>query len=315
MITPPVAVCWVSVVTALARPKSATLTRPPDDSSAIRTFSGLMSRWTTPARWAAASAETTGSSSASGLGRRHRGLGADHVAQGVTGDQLHHQVEGAALDVRVLALVEDVDDVRVREPGGGAGLALEPVGERGVVAEAAVHGLDRAHAVETDVDGLVDGGHATACDAATDPVAPVEEVPGQGVGERGAARVGARVVLHVDPPSPVGEVARRGHPTDGGRSARVTALPARRGRYSCEQILTRIAILVSTTTDMNSTRPYTMTTRARAVEETRARIIDACVALHGERPVTDIALDDIAGRAGVSVQTVLRHFGSRAGPG
>ncbi len=73
------------------------------------------------------------------------------------------------------------------------------------------------------------------------------------------------------------------------------------------------AILVSTTTDMNTTRPYTMTTRARAVEETRARIIDACVALHGERPVTQIGLDDVAGRAGVSVQTVLRHFGSRSG--
>lgn len=56
-----------------------------------------------------------------------------------------------------------------------------------------------------------------------------------------------------------------------------------------------------------------MTTRARTVEETRARIIDACVSLHGERPVTDIGLDDVAGRAGVSVQTVLRHFGSRAG--
>jgi len=56
-----------------------------------------------------------------------------------------------------------------------------------------------------------------------------------------------------------------------------------------------------------------MTARARAVEETRARIIDACVALHGERPVTDIGLDDVAARASVSVQTVLRHFRSRAG--
>jgi AcrR family transcriptional regulator len=65
--------------------------------------------------------------------------------------------------------------------------------------------------------------------------------------------------------------------------------------------------------DMNTTRPYTMTTRARAVEETRLRIIAAGVSLHGERPVTEIGLDDIAGRAGVSVQTVLRHFGSRAG--
>jgi AcrR family transcriptional regulator len=64
---------------------------------------------------------------------------------------------------------------------------------------------------------------------------------------------------------------------------------------------------------MNTTRTYTMTARARAVEENRARILDACVALHGERPVTEIGLDDIAARAGVSVQTVLRHFGSRAG--
>jgi AcrR family transcriptional regulator len=64
---------------------------------------------------------------------------------------------------------------------------------------------------------------------------------------------------------------------------------------------------------MNTTRTYTMTARARAVEETRARILDACVALHGERPVTEIGLDDIAARAAVSVQTVLRHFGSRAG--
>jgi AcrR family transcriptional regulator len=64
---------------------------------------------------------------------------------------------------------------------------------------------------------------------------------------------------------------------------------------------------------MKTSRPYTMTTRARGVEETRGRIIDACVALHGERPVTEIGLDDVASRAGVSVQTVLRHFGSRAG--
>ena len=43
------------------------------------------------------------------------------------------------------------------------------------------------------------------------------------------------------------------------------------------------------------------------------KILDACVDLHGERPVSEIGLDDIAARAGVSVQTVLRHFGSRAG--
>ncbi len=60
--TPWVAVCWVSALTALASPKSATLTRP---SSAMSTFSGLTSRCTRPARWAAASAESTGSITAS----------------------------------------------------------------------------------------------------------------------------------------------------------------------------------------------------------------------------------------------------------
>ena len=64
---------------------------------------------------------------------------------------------------------------------------------------------------------------------------------------------------------------------------------------------------------MNSTRSYTMTARARSVEQTRTRILDATFALHSERLAGDIALDDIADRAGVSVQTVLRHFGNRDG--
>lgn len=64
---------------------------------------------------------------------------------------------------------------------------------------------------------------------------------------------------------------------------------------------------------MNDKRTYTMTSRARAVEETRRRILAASAELHGERLVADIGLDDIADRAGVSVQTLLRHFGSRSG--
>lgn len=64
---------------------------------------------------------------------------------------------------------------------------------------------------------------------------------------------------------------------------------------------------------MNTKRAYTMTRRAQAVEETRSRILDACIDLHGERLASDIGLDDVAGRAGVTVQTLLRHFGSRAG--
>ena len=57
-------VVTVSVLVSIARasPKSATLTRPSSPSS---TFSGLTSRWTSPAPWAAARARRTGSSSAS----------------------------------------------------------------------------------------------------------------------------------------------------------------------------------------------------------------------------------------------------------
>ncbi|HQV81922.1 MAG TPA: TetR/AcrR family transcriptional regulator [Ornithinibacter sp.] len=61
------------------------------------------------------------------------------------------------------------------------------------------------------------------------------------------------------------------------------------------------------------TRTYRMTARARAVEETRGRILDAVLLLHEQRLSADISLADVADEAGVSVQTVLRHFGSREG--
>ncbi|GAA4406966.1 hypothetical protein GCM10023168_22500 [Fodinibacter luteus] len=56
-----------------------------------------------------------------------------------------------------------------------------------------------------------------------------------------------------------------------------------------------------------------MTARARAVQETRERVLDAVVSLHEQRLSSDISLADVAADAGVSVQTVLRHFGSREG--
>ena len=55
-----------------------------------------------------------------------------------------------------------------------------------------------------------------------------------------------------------------------------------------------------------------MRARAEATEETRRRIIEAAIALYYERPGPDSTLEDIAERASVSVQTLLRHFGSRA---
>lgn len=64
---------------------------------------------------------------------------------------------------------------------------------------------------------------------------------------------------------------------------------------------------------MKSTRSYTQSARAEATARTRARILDATFALAHEKLSLKIVLTDVAERAGVSVQTILRHFGTRDG--
>jgi AcrR family transcriptional regulator len=54
-----------------------------------------------------------------------------------------------------------------------------------------------------------------------------------------------------------------------------------------------------------------MGVRAATTAETRRRILRAVLDLHVERFHDQITLEDVARRAGVTVQTVLRHFGSR----
>jgi AcrR family transcriptional regulator len=56
-----------------------------------------------------------------------------------------------------------------------------------------------------------------------------------------------------------------------------------------------------------------MRARAEAAEQTRQRILRAAGDLFWEKLTLEITLDDVAERAGVSVQTVLRQFGSRDG--
>jgi AcrR family transcriptional regulator len=56
-----------------------------------------------------------------------------------------------------------------------------------------------------------------------------------------------------------------------------------------------------------------MRARATAVDETRLRILAATRDLGLETMSLEIVLRDVAERADVSVQTVLRHFGSRDG--
>lgn len=62
---------------------------------------------------------------------------------------------------------------------------------------------------------------------------------------------------------------------------------------------------------MKTQRAYEMRVRAEQTEQTRRRILDSTAAVVAEKPLLAVALPDIAKRAGVSVQTVLRQFGSR----
>jgi AcrR family transcriptional regulator len=66
--------------------------------------------------------------------------------------------------------------------------------------------------------------------------------------------------------------------------------------------------------DMNrSRRSYDMSTRAPAAEATRSGILRTALELVGEKPTLEVVLADVAAGAGVTVKTVLRHFGSREG--
>ena len=61
---------------------------------------------------------------------------------------------------------------------------------------------------------------------------------------------------------------------------------------------------------MESTRPYTSALRAERAAATRQRIVDSAQALFVDRSA-EFTLDRVAVDSGVSVQTVLRSFGSK----
>ncbi len=61
----------------------------------------------------------------------------------------------------------------------------------------------------------------------------------------------------------------------------------------------------------NPTRAYDMSNRAAQAEATRERIRQAAVALYRERALDEFTLEEVARRAEVTVQTVLRAFKSK----
>lgn len=64
---------------------------------------------------------------------------------------------------------------------------------------------------------------------------------------------------------------------------------------------------------MNKTRPYEQRARAASAARTADAILAAAAALWREQPPDALTLRAIADRAGVTVQTVLRRFGSKEG--
>lgn len=67
------------------------------------------------------------------------------------------------------------------------------------------------------------------------------------------------------------------------------------------------------TTAPKEKRPYRMRARAQAAAETERRIFAAARKSLSERPFVQVTLDEIAARADVSVQTVIRRYGSKDG--
>ena len=65
--------------------------------------------------------------------------------------------------------------------------------------------------------------------------------------------------------------------------------------------------------ETSNTRPYRMGARAKAAAKTGERILDAAEEVFDERPIDEFTLAQVAERAGVTVQTVLRRFRSRKG--
>src|SRR6478609_5515757 len=58
-------------------------------------------------------------------------------------------------------------------------------------------------------------------------------------------------------------------------------------------------------------RPYRMSSRAESSSATSERILDATIELFWEHPTDQLVLRDVAARAGVTVQTVLRKYAGK----
>ena len=79
----------------------------------------------------------------------------------------------------------------------------------------------------------------------------------------------------------------------------------------CRRFARPSGFRVTVTHMEGTTRPYRMTARAVTTARTATAILEATWELFEDRPFAEITLADIAGRSGVTTQTVLRRFGDK----
>jgi hypothetical protein len=117
-------------------------------------------------------------SDAERAGHRERPLAAQEPREVDAIDELHHEV---GVPLGAVPEVDDLDDVRVPDGGGGLRLAVE-AGERlGVAGEVGAQDLHRHGASDGQVTGAVDDAHAPAGDHGLDGVAAAEDAADGGV--------------------------------------------------------------------------------------------------------------------------------------
>ena len=93
-------------------------------------------------------------------------------------EELHRDVEQP---VRLLAVVEDADQVRVIEARDGLRLAVEAGAEGGVGRDLAVHHFDRDGALERCLARAVDGSHRAGADEALDHELSADRPPDEAI--------------------------------------------------------------------------------------------------------------------------------------
>jgi hypothetical protein len=219
-----------------ARPKSVTRGRP---SAPTSTLSGLKSRWTMPAAWAAP-------------GRDRSEEHVEHLAPAaLLGREPVASVRPCTNSIATKtwssegADVVHGDDVRVRELGHRLGLADQPgAAELGVAGDLGAQQLDRDLAVELRVVRGIDDAHPTGAEPLDDEVTPDRRAALElrRSSERGRRRCpwkGPRVGRHVEPRRPARvDPLHRHHP---GRCYHLRASPPAASMSACARSSARLS--------------------------------------------------------------------------